>query len=325
MHLSRIKTVEGVRIAMKIPQNLLIGALATFLVAANVGFSSPLPNVGVSTKIVVTVTSSAGVSTPQVLGADDLAVMLGKTPARVIGSERLTGSLADMQLFVLLDDSTRTSSLSLQLPELKEFIGSLPATTEVAVGYMRNGTARLAQDFTTDHQKAASSLRLPEAIAGGNGSPYFALSDLVKHWPSKQATGRRTVLMLTDGVDRYYGDSMVDDPYVDESIHDALKQGVMVYSIYLRDAGLYDRGGQTTLFAQSRLGQVSDQTGGHAYFQDFADPVSISPFLNDLQNRLDRQYQVTVEAFGKKGVQPVQVRSELRGMKMQGPTRIYLP
>ena len=294
------------------------------LVAANVGFSSPLPNAGAPTKIVVTVTPSAGVSAPQILGADDLAVTLGKTPAHVIGSQRLIGSLADMQLFVLLDDSLRSSSLSLQLPELKAFIASLPPTTEVAVGYMRNGTARLVQEFTTDHEKAAGSLRLPEAIAGGNGSPYFALSDLAKHWPSKQATGRRTVLMLTDGVDRYYDNSMVEDPYAEESVHDALKQGVMVYSIYMRDAGLYDRGSQTTLFAQSRLGEVSDQTGGHAYFQDFTDPVSISPFLNDFQSRLDRQYQVTVEGPGKKGVQPIQVRSELRGIKIQGPTRIYV-
>ncbi|MGP0075792.1 MAG: hypothetical protein ACLPWF_28080 [Bryobacteraceae bacterium] len=309
---------------MKTAQNLVIGMLAMVLIGANVGFSSPLPNAGVPTKIVVTVTPSAGVSTPQILGADDLAVMLGKTPARVIGSQRLTGDLAEMQLFVLLDDSTRSSSLGLQLPYLKAFIGSLPPTTEVAVGYMQNGAARVVQEFTTDHQKAASSLRLPQSIAGGNGSPYFTLSDLVKHWPSKQATGRHTVLMLTDGVDRYYDNSMVDDPYVDESIHDALKQGVMVYSIYLRDAGLYDRGGQTTLFAQSRLIQVSDQTGGHAYFQDFTDPVTISPFLNDLQNRLDRQYQVTVDGLGKKGVQPVQVRSELHGVKIQGPTRIYL-
>jgi hypothetical protein len=310
---------------MKIAQNLVIAMIATAFVAADVGFSASLPNAGVPTQLVVTVIPAPGVTLPARLEADDLAVLLNKTRARVMGSERLTGHLADMQLFVLLDDSTRSSSLSLQLPELKNFVGSLPATTQVAVGYMQNGTARLAQGFTTDHQKAASSLRLPLSVPGENGSPYFALSDLVKHWPSKQPTGRRAVLMLTDGVDRYFDNSMVVDPYVDESIHDALNQGVMVYSIYLRDAGLYDRGGRTTLFAQSRLIQVSEQTGGYAYFQDFADPVTISPFLNDLQNRFDHQYQVTVEALSAKGVQPVQVRSELRGLKIQGPTRVYVP
>lgn len=86
---------------------------------------------------------------------------------------------------------------------------------------------------------------------------------------------------------------------------------------------LYDRGGRTSLFAQSRLGLVTDQTGGYSYFQDFTDPVSIKPFLSDFENRLDHQYQVTIQAFNK-GVQSVQVRSELPGVKIQGPTRIYV-
>jgi len=130
--------------------------------------------------------------------------------------------------------------------------------------------------------------------------------------------------MLTDGVDRYYDNSEVDDPYVDESIHDALKQGVMVYSIYIRDSGFYDRGGRTTLFAQSRMSQVSDETGGYAYFQDFSNPVSIQPFLNDFENRLEHQYQVTVEAQTRKGVREAQVRSEVAGLKIQGPTRVWV-
>jgi hypothetical protein len=40
------------------------------------------------------------------------------------------------ELFVLLDDSTRSSSLGTQLPELKLFLKSLPLTTQVAVGYI---------------------------------------------------------------------------------------------------------------------------------------------------------------------------------------------
>ncbi|MGA2882994.1 MAG: hypothetical protein ABSG13_28945 [Bryobacteraceae bacterium] len=130
--------------------------------------------------------------------------------------------------------------------------------------------------------------------------------------------------MLTDGVDRYYGTSIVDDPYVDEAIHSVLKDGVMVYSIYLRGAGLYGRSDWDTNFAQSRLMDVSDETGGHAYFQDFTDPVSISPFLRDFQDRLNNQYRVTIQALNDKGVQPVKVRTELPGTKIQGPTHVYV-
>jgi hypothetical protein len=273
--------------------------------------------------MVVTVNPTSGSNQSPTLDARDVMVLHGNTSIPVIRLQRLSGELADMQLFVLLDDSTRSISLGLQLPELKKFIQSLPATTQVAIGYMRNGTFGLAQAFTADHQKAASALRLPEAIPGGNGSPYFALSDLVKHWPSEQSTDRRAVLMLTDGVDRYYDSTVADDPYVDAASRDALKEGVVVYSIYLRGAGLYGRGGWVTNLAQSRLTEISEETGGYTYLQDFTDPVTISPFLNNLQNRLDSQYEVTIE-LNQKGVQPVKLRTELPGLKIQGPTRVYV-
>jgi len=195
----------------------------------------------------------------------------------VVRLQRLAGDLGDMQLFVFLDDSTRSSSLGVQLPELKTFLESLPATTQVAVGYMRNGTFALAQAFTPDHQESG---RCPAPAGGHSGrewQPLLCAFGPCDHWPSKQATGRRAVLMLTDGVDPYYGTAIMDDPYVDAAARDALKAGVMVYSIYLRGAGLYGRSLWATNFAQSRLDRVSQETGGYAYFQDFTDPVAISP------------------------------------------------
>jgi hypothetical protein len=310
---------------MKTKQSVVTGMIAVAIMAANPGISASSPDAArVPAQMVVTVRPGSDGSRPKSLEVGDLAVLQDKTPAPVVRLQRLAGDLADMQLFVLLDDSTRSSSLGTQLPELKRFLESLPATTQVAVGYMRNGTFALAQSFTPDHQHAANALRLPAAMPGENGSPYFALSDLVAHWPSKQTTGRRTVLMLTDGVDRYYGTADMDDPYVDAAMHSALKEGVMVYSIYLRGAGLYGRGAWVTNFAQSRLSEVSGETGGYAYFQGMTDPVTILPFLKDFQDRLDNQYRVTFEALQNKGVQPVKLRTELPGLKVEGPTHIYV-
>jgi hypothetical protein len=310
---------------MKTKQSVVTGMIAVALMAANPGISASSPDAArVPAQMVITVRPGSDGSRPKSLEVGDLAVLQDKTPAPVVRLQRLAGDLADMQLFVLLDDSTRSSSLGAQLPELKTFLESLPATTQVAVGYMRNGTFGLAQSFTADHQQAANALRLPAAMPGENGSPYFALSDLVAHWPSKQTTGRRTVLMLTDGVDRYYGTADMDDPYVDAAMHGALKEGVMVYSIYLRGAGLYGRGAWVTTFAQSRLTEVSGETGGYAYFQGMTDPVTISPFLKDFQDRLDNQYRVTFQALQNKGVQPVKLRTELPGLKVESPTHIYV-
>jgi len=294
--------------------------LVTALLAAMPALAASAP-----AQMVITVQSGPRGGAPARLEASDVTVVQDKTSLPVTGLERLTGDLADMELFVLLDDSTRSSSLSVHLPELKSFLESLPATTQVAVGYMRNGTFLLAQAFTADHHKAADSLRLPEGTPGENGSPYFAISDLAKHWPSKQATGRRAALVLTDGVDRYYDTSTEDDPYVDAAIQDSLKNKVAVYSIYLRGAGLYGRAGMVQNFSQSRLMAVGEQTGGFAYFEGFTDPVDIAPFLTDFHKRLDNQYKVTFQALNQRGVQPVKLRTEAPGVKIEGPSRIYVP
>ncbi len=306
-----------------------IGMMITALIAASPDMrASPPTATAVPAQLVqmvVTVQPAhKGGSVPNDLQARDLTVLQGNAPVSVVRAQRFAGDLADMQLFVLLDDSTRTSSLSLHFPELRMFLKSLPATTNVAVGYVRNGTLALPQGFTADHEKAADALRLPLAIPGVNGSPYFGLSDLVKHWPSKEPAGRRAVLMLTDGVDRYYDTEFVEDPYVNAAVQDALKNGVMVYSIYLRGAGFYSRSDVATNFAQSRLSEVSQETGGYAYFDGFTDPVTITPFLNDFRDRLDNQYAVTFEALNEHGVQPVKLRTELPGLKIECPSRVFV-
>ena len=306
---------------MRIWKSGPIPAVLISLLAVNSGIAASLPpDTAGSADMVVTVLPGAGGSTPN-LQAGDLSVLENKSPARVLRLERLSGE--NLQLYILLDDSTRSTSLGTHIQELKSFLESLPAATQVAIGYMRNGTAVLAQPFTTDHQEAANRIRLPHAVPGENGSPYFALSDLVKRWPSNDPSARRAVLMLTDGVDRYYGASVIDDPYVDEAVNSALKNRVVVYSIYLFGSGLYGRGPWTQNIAQSRLIEASDQTGGNAYYEGFTDPVAIAPFLSDLQERLENQYRVTIQANGK-GVQPVKVHTETPGLKIAAPTRIYV-
>jgi hypothetical protein len=99
---------------------------------------------------------------------------------------------------------------------------------------------------------------------------------------------------------------------------------VMVYSIYLRGAGLYGRSDWVTNFAQSRLIEVSEETGGFAYFLGLTDPVTISPFLKDFQDRLNNQYRVTFGPLSDKGVQQVKLRVELPGVKVQAPTHVYV-
>lgn len=272
---------------------------------------------------VVTVESKQKAASPIV--ADNLLVYTGKkNPARVTSVEPLNAANVKTQLFIYLDDSTRSGSLAPRLGELKNFVTALPENTEVAIGYMRNGSYNLVQSFTTDHAQAAQSIRLPVSTPGINGSPYFALSYLVKHWPSKEQVDRKAVLMLTDGVDRYYDSRTSQDPYVDAAIKDCQHFGVLVSSVYFRGAGFYSERGFGQTMSQSRLIQVAQATGGEAYFEGFNSPVSLTPYLNQFMNRLNRQYRVTFEANANAGLQRVAFRSELPGVKVTGPTEVLI-
>ena len=170
---------------MKAKVPLMIAAAALAFVA---GISASTRNETTPVRMVVTVLPARGAIAPALLQPSNLAVTEGGAPAPVVGLQRLTGELANLQLFILLDDASQSSSLSLHFGELRTFIEALPASTQVAIGYMRNGTALPAQSFTTDHHQAAGALRLPLSIPGSNGSPYFALSELVNHWPSTETT-----------------------------------------------------------------------------------------------------------------------------------------
>jgi hypothetical protein len=233
-------------------------------------------------------------------------------------------SNATTQLFIYLDESSRQGALSPHLREVKTFITSLPANIQVAVGYMRNGGFSLDQAFTGDHEKAASALHVPAAVPGLNGSPYFALSYLVKHWPSHEVVDRRVVLMLTDGVDRYYADSTSQDPYVDAAIKDAQHFGIVVSSVYLKGAGYYGEGGFSQVMSQSRLMQLCEDTGGQAYFEGLQTPVSLTPYLTRFVERLNRQYRLEFIARQNNGLQRVAFRSEVPGVKVSGPTAVLV-
>ena len=187
--------------------------------------------------MVVTAQGEQKKTTPT-LDRGDVLIFQGKQRAEVTDLMPLKGQ-SKTQLFIYIDDSLRSSALGPQISTLKQFVQQLPESTEVAIGYMRNGGFALTQGFTTDHAKAAETIRLPVSAPGLNGSPYFALSYLVKHWPSQEQTDRRAVLMLMHGVDRYYTSFSTDNPYVQAAEKDAQKAGVLVYSIYMQDAGAY--------------------------------------------------------------------------------------
>ena len=275
----------------------------------------------VSAQTVVTVVPKGG-EAPE-LRRQNLKVWADGKQSDVTSWQALRGDRAGLELVVLIDDSAR-SSIGLQLSELSKFIQTLPPTTFVGVAYMQNGRAAFAQNLTPDHALAAKAIRLTNGIPGGNASPYFCLSDLAKHWPSEDAKNRREVLMVTDGVDRYNLRYDPDDPYLQASITDSQKAGIIVYSIYFRDTGRLDRSGYETNAGQNLLTQVTDATGGKLYWQGLSNPVSFQPFLADLSRRLENQYELgfTARARSKPDLVQLKLKTDVSRVNVDAPQRV---
>ncbi|HVG26474.1 MAG TPA: hypothetical protein VM865_02625 [Acidobacteriaceae bacterium] len=231
-------------------------------------------------------------------------------------------SPAAAQVAILIDDGLRMS-FSSQLRDVQSFIHQLPAGTKVLVGYMQNGTVRSAGRFSADHQEIASELRMPLSSPGISASPYFCLSEFVKHWPSAEP-GARFVLMITNGVDPYNGSTSPmnqNSPYVQQAQRDAQRAGVAVYSIYFGNSGL--RGGRGSFSGQSYLQQVADATGGQLFNAGPINPVSVAPYLDSFRRAIGESYLVQFSANANGGKRNELTRIRLKtsqpGVKVHAP------
>jgi hypothetical protein len=277
---------------------------------------------GPAANLVVTVEARHGSNVPDIT-RDDVMVYEGHERDRVTGWLPLQGDHAGLELFILLDDSSNVS-LGSQLEDIRQFISAQPATAKVGVAYMQNGTAQVLQNLTSDHAAAAKALRLPMGRAGANASPYFSLGDLIKRWPASDE--RHEVLMITDGIDRYWG-SGPDNAYVDSVIEQAQRAGVVVFTIYTPGEGHYGHSFWRLNWGQNYLSQVGDETGGEAYYLGFGAPVSFAPYLEDITRRLGRQYLLTFipKPQKKAGMQRVKLQTEVPNAELVSADRVYVP
>jgi hypothetical protein len=299
---------------------LALSALGAGTLAAQI---IPAAN-GVPAKMVVTEEARQGSNAPGI-GPENIIVHQGHNRYEVTGWVPAQGDNAGLELYILLDDDS-TASLGSQLGDIRQFIAEQPDSAKIGVAYMRNGIGWIVQKPTSDHTLAAKALRLPLRTNGGNGSPYFALSDLIKRWPKSDA--RREVLMISDGVDRYYEGDDLQDPYLAETIAKAQRAGVVVSAIYTPGVGTYSRSSWQTFLGQVYMTQVAQQTGGQAYYMGFDAPaVAFAPYLRDLANRLNHQYLLSFvpEPQQKAGLEPVKLTTETPNAELTAADRVYVP
>jgi len=299
-----------------------ISPLVAAFFAAVLGFAQGASAAsGVPVSVITTVEAQKNAPPPNVT-EDDILVSQNKRHMQVTGFAPMRNQ-GGLQLWLLIDDGSATS-LGSQLADLREFVRQQPSTTQIGIGYMRNGSVAVVQPLTADHDLAAKAMRLPIGMPGISASPYLALTELIHKWPATPEA--REVLMVSSGIDPDYG-SGPDNPYLSRAIDTAQRAGVVVYSIYFPNAGRFGRSYRRINWGQNYLSQLSEETGGEFYWEGDHAPVSLTPYLDGMNRRLNEQYLLTflAEPEHKAGFQRIKLSTEVPHVGLAGPAKVFVP
>jgi hypothetical protein len=277
---------------------------------------------GTSVTTVVTVLGPKFTPPPQ-FTKDDLAVTEGKNKDVVSNLVAAQGDKAKLELAIVVDEANN-STFGNQMGDLKNFINGLPPTTAVGVFYANNGTVQALSQFTTDHSSAANTIRLTLGRMGAYSSIYLSTMDLIKRWPDNG--GRREILLIADGIDRFRGDPF--SPDVQSTVDTAQKAGIMIHTLYNSGTGYYSRNMFRVNYGQSNLAQLSDGTGGESFFQGLQTPLAFAPYLQQFDTVLKNQYYlsfgVAPSKNGKGELRSVHVRSIEKDLDVAAPERVWV-
>jgi len=255
------------------------------------------------------------------IAKDDVQLTQGRERKQILDWKKSDG----LFLAILIDDSIDTGAGG-QWDNLREFIAAQPAGTQIAVGYIRNNTTMLAQDFTPNHELAAKALRLPLGTSALGSSPYLGTIDLLRRWPN---TGpQRSILLITSGIDFFRGSSFgAFYPDLNPLIQRAQRQNTNIWSIYYPSAGHRGRSFFLVNMAQNNISKLSQDTGAESYFLGVQSPVSIKPYLDEILQHLSNQYLLTFAGDGGRRGRfvSIRVRTEMPGVEFLTPSAVFLP
>ena len=278
-------------------------ALALFGVSAVLAADTPNPVTGGKATITVTAIGKKDMVPPAV-SKDDVQLTVSKERKQIANWSK-TDSLG---LAILIDDALDTNAAG-QFNELRDFITSLSANTSVAVAYADNSTAMVAQDFTTDHELAAKALRIPRGILGAGSSPYLAVMDWMKRWPTTGSA--RSLLLISSGIDYFRGPAFGPFyPDVDSVVDRAQRSNINLWSIYYPTVGHRSRSFFLVNMGQNNMSKMTSETGGETYFLGTTAPVSFKPYLDEIRMHLGNQYLLTFA--GDSGAKGKFVRIQLK-------------
>jgi len=302
---------------------------AAFMLAT--GTSAGAADAAPTTNVPVTMTVTASVAgnkrMPEIT-RDDIVVRQGKSRLEVTEWVPARGDRAGLELFILIDD-TVAPSISLQYDDLRSFINDQAPATMIGVGYLRNMTVQVAQNLTADHALAAQALRLPLGYAGAHGSPYLSLVDLMKSWPLDE--NRREVLLITNGIgrDRHnigWHRGYRTDVDADTAIAVAQRTGTNIFTLYAPGSPRFSQSRWAAVNGQMNMTRLSDATGGASFYLGLHAPVSIRPYLGQLQTILNNQYLLSfsVKSGKRAGLQSIRLSTEVAGVDLNAHDAVWV-
>lgn len=198
--------------------------------------------------------------------------------------------LAPANIAILVQDDL-ISQVGNELDETRDFIRSLPAGSQVMVGYITTGTLQVRQPFTTDLDKAARSLRTVMSSESASAfNPYVEVVEALRKFETGK--GKNVLLLISDGLDTSRGfDSSAAGNTLDlhRAIDHARKRDVAVYTFFAPSVGLTSRNRIAVSYGQSSLNRLANDTGGKAFFQG-SGFVSFGPYFRRLREALNEQY-----------------------------------
>jgi len=298
-----------------------IGLLLVACVFVLVGVSGAQTNTAAPGNATFTVTAVGKKEAAPPISKDDVQLFLGKERKQIADWKQDPNLL----LAILIDDSIDNGAAS-NWNDLKEFMMAQPASVLIAVGYIRNNTTMLAQDFTSNHELATKALRITMGTSAIGSSPYLGTMDMLKRWP--KGAPRRSVILISSGIDFFRGPgSGPIYPDVYPLIQRAQRQNTNIWTVYYPSAGHHGRSFYLGGNAQNNLGKLADETGAETFYLGLGVPVSLKPYFEEIALHLSNQYLLSFAgAGGSKGkYQSVKVKTELPDVEFEVPSAVYIP
>jgi hypothetical protein len=305
-------------IQFKLLAGSLLLALAFFAVHAAFAEPDGAPSTVPVTAVVTVLGPSF--TAPPALGKSDVIVHVKDQREDITAWNPAQGDRAELHLAILIDDG---ADIGPRLGELRHFVEAQSNSTSVGVFYASNGTTLPVAAFSTNHDAVAGKVRITFGPGSASTSVYLSLLDVMKKL--EPMTGRREILLISDGHDRLRGD--LESPDVDRVMRESEKTGIVIHTLYTSvGRSRYDF---RIDLAQANLIRVSGASGGQSFFQGLSTPVSYKPFLDHLDMALHNQYFLTfsVPRSGKKNgdFRNLKVTTEQRNTSITSQYNIFVP